>query len=155
MLRNALITRLRSVHHSKLWHWVYQIVAVNLVFVLICMTSTTCEGGSRTPCIRHQWRGLAMTVRVGRLFRTFCLLSFLLLCHQSRPFLIRQGVFCRFLFVVLSLRCIYLFFRFAMNENPSFLSCRGGWRFFCIMQKFTVKTHIIQKKLYCTTIIIY
>ena len=87
-------------------------VAVNLVFALISPASTTCpEGGSRTPCIRHQLRGLAMMARSRRLFRTLCLLPYFLSVMPSKPPLFNTS------------RCVLpLFIRFAMNEPLSFFS---------------------------------
>ena len=152
MSRTAIFIRLCAVHRSKLWHWVYQMAAVSLMFTLICPASTTCpEGSSRTPCYSSSVAGL------GRIFRMLLLPIFLLvMLSKPPPFFIDVKVCCAaFLSCCYSLRR-YLFFSCRHERTLSFLMCRSvGWRLFCIMQKFTVKTHIIQKKLYCTTIIIY
>lgn len=88
-------------------------------------------------------------------FILFCCL-FSRYAIKAAPFFIDVKV-CSAVFYSWCYPCAaYIFFiRFAMNKTLSFLQCRSGWRLFCIMHKFTVKTHIIQKKFYYMTIIIY
>lgn len=134
--------------------------AVSLMFALICPASTTCpEGSSRTTLHSTLMSRVRSNLTNGSAAFFLVMPSKPPLFNTSRcvlPFFFRVAIPCGayHFFSCRHEQNPVFFYRVTESASPLFfLPCRGiGWRFFCIMQKFTVKTHIIQKKLYCTTI---